>query len=121
MNKTTWGRKETVIWPRHMPIYTYAVALGVAFATFAAVCARIHLATPLQRYCLSAYERSSGFGTLLKSHRSTYRLLFVGGPRSTPRPAMNDDVELGKTQNGDGHFLPLMRSPYSKMRPKHTR
>ena len=54
MNKTIWGRKETIIWPRHMPIYTYAVALGVAFLTFAAVCARIHLATPLQRYCLPA-------------------------------------------------------------------
>jgi hypothetical protein len=27
MPKTVWGRKETIIWPRHMPIYTYAVAL----------------------------------------------------------------------------------------------
>jgi type IV secretory pathway TraG/TraD family ATPase VirD4 len=110
MNKTIWGRKETIIWPRHMPIYTYAVALGVAFLTFAAVCARIHLATPLQRYCLPAYERSSAFGTFLKSHKSTYRLLFVGGQRSTPRPAMNDDVELGKTQDEGGHLLPLALS-----------
>ena len=23
MAKTTWGRKETIIWPRHVPIYTY--------------------------------------------------------------------------------------------------
>ena len=22
MPKTAWGRKETIIWPRHMPIYT---------------------------------------------------------------------------------------------------
>ena len=34
MPKTVWGRKETVIWPRHMPIYTYAVALGIALLTF---------------------------------------------------------------------------------------
>src|SRR6202020_132558 len=25
MPKTVWGRKETIIWPRHLPIYTYAV------------------------------------------------------------------------------------------------
>ena len=80
MAKTIWGRKETIIWPRHMPIYTYAVALRRRFLTFVAVCVRIHLATPLQRYCLPAYERSSAFGAVMKSHKSTYRLLFVGGP-----------------------------------------
>src|ERR1700759_4482139 len=110
MPKTSWGRKETIIWPRHMPIYTYAVALGVAFLTFVAVCARIHLATPLQRYCLPAYERSSAFGTFLKGHKSTYRLLFVGGPHSTRRAAMNDDVVLGKTTDETGHFIPLALS-----------
>ena len=110
MSKTVWGRRETIIWPRHTPIYTYAVALGVAFLTFVAVCARIHLATPLQRYCLPAYERSSAFGTFQKSHKSSYRLLFVGGPRSTPRPAMNDDVELGKTHDATGQVIPLVLS-----------
>src|ERR1700730_13876763 len=110
MNKTTWGRKETIIWPRHMPIYTYAVAFGVAFLTFVAVCVRIHLATPLERYCLPAYERSSGFGSVMKSHKSTYRLLFVGGPRSTLRPAMNDDVILGKTEDVGGQTIPLALS-----------
>ena len=83
MPKTVWGRKETIIWPRHLPIYTYAVALGVAFLTFVAVCVRIHLATPLQRYCLPAYERSSAFGAVMKTHKSGYRLLFVGGLHST--------------------------------------
>lgn len=110
MPKTVWGRRETIIWPRHMPIYTYAVALGVAFLAFIAVCVRIHLATPLQRYCLPAYERSSVFGTFLKSHKSTYRLLFVGGPHSTPRPAMNDDVVLGKIADEPGHLIPLALS-----------
>lgn len=110
MAKTVWGRKETVIWPRHMPIYTYAVAFGVALLTFIAVCLRIHLATPLERYFLPAYERSSAFGSVMKSHKSTYRLLFVGGSRSTPRPAMNDDVVLGKTEDSGGEFIPLALS-----------
>src|ERR1700759_4446545 len=116
MPKTSWGRKETIIWPRHMPIYTYAVALGVAFLTFVAVSARIHLATPLQRYCLPAYERSSAFGAFLKSHKSTYRLLFVGGPGSTPRPALNDDVELGKTEDPPGQVIPLTLSQEARDR-----
>ena len=33
MAKTTWGRKETFIWPRHMPIYTYGAAFSVLVLT----------------------------------------------------------------------------------------
>jgi hypothetical protein len=110
MAKTVWGRKETIVWPRHMPIYTYALAFGVAFLTFVAVCVRIHLATPLERFCLPAYERSSAFGSVMKTHTSAYRLLFIGGPRSTPRPAMNEDVVLGKTEAIGGQIIPLALS-----------
>jgi hypothetical protein len=99
-----------------MPIYTNAVALGVAFLTFVAVCVRIHLATPLERYCLLAYERSSAFGALMKNHRSNYRLLFVGGLHSTPRPAMNDDVVLGKTADAGGQTIPLALSEDARER-----
>jgi hypothetical protein len=116
MPKTVWGRKETIIWPRHLPIYTYAVALGVAFLTFLAVCVRIHLATPLERYCLPAYEKSSAIGALMKAHRSSYRLLFIGGPHSTPRPAMNDDVVLGKTADAGGQTIPLALSDDARER-----
>jgi type IV secretory pathway TraG/TraD family ATPase VirD4 len=116
MTKTVWGRKETIIWPRHMPIYTYAVALGVSFLTFVAVCVRIHLATPLERYCLPAYERSSAFGAVMKTHKSSYRLLFVGGPHSTPRPALNDDVVLGKTDDAGGQTIPLALSDDARER-----
>ena len=110
MPKTVWGRKETIIWPRHLPIYTYAVALGVAFLTFVAVCVRIHLATPLERYYLPAYERSSAFGAVMKTHKSSYRLLFVGGQHSAPRPAMNEEVVLGKTADAGGQTIPLALS-----------
>jgi hypothetical protein len=116
MSKTVWGRKETFIWPRHMPIYTYTAALGVAFLTFVAVCVRIHLGTPLQRYCLPAYERSSAFGAVMEGHKSTYRLLFVGGPGSTSRPAMNDDVVLGKTEVQGGQPIPLTLSTEARER-----
>ena len=110
MAKTTWGRKETIIWPRHMPIYTYGLAFAVVVLTFVAVCIRIHLATPLQRYYLPVYERTSAIGAFTATHRSTYRMLFVSGRGAAPRPAMNGDVYLGRTPEPDGKPIPLALS-----------
>jgi hypothetical protein len=99
-----------------MPIYTYTLAFGVAILTFIAVCIRIHLATPLERYFLPAYERSSAFSAVMKTHKSTYGLLFVGGPLSTPRPAMNDDVVLARTEDVGGQTIPLALSSDARER-----
>jgi Type IV secretion-system coupling protein DNA-binding domain len=110
MAKTTWGRKETIIWPRHMPIYTYGLAFAIAALTLVAVCARIHLAAPLQRYYLTVYERTSAFGAFTVTHRSMARMLFVSGRGAAPRPAMNEDVVLGTTPEPDGRPLPLALS-----------
>lgn len=111
MAKTTWGRKESIIWPRHMPIYTYAMTFAVGLLTFVAVCIRIHLATPLQRYYLPVYERTSAIDVFMPTHRSTYRMLFLGGRKSALRPAINADVMLGRTPEPDGEPLPLALSP----------
>src|ERR1700733_5079544 len=116
MPKTVWGRKDTIIWPRHMLIYTYTAAFIVAVLTFLAVCIRVHLATPLERYCLPAYERSSVLGDVMKSHKSTYRLLFVGGPHSTSRPAINDDVVMGRTEDSGNQPIPLALSADARQR-----
>src|SRR5579863_857641 len=110
MAKTTWGRKETIIWPRHMPIYTYGLAFAIVALTFVAACVRIHLTAPLQRYYLPVYERASAFGAFTVTHRSTARMLFVSGPEAAPRPAMNDDVTLGRTLEPDGRPIPLTLS-----------
>lgn len=110
MAKTPWGRKETIIWPRHVPIYTYALAFAVVVLTFVAVCVRIHLAAPLQRYYLPVYERTSVIGALTRTHRSNYQMLFVSGRRATLRPAMSADVVLGKTPEPGGTPLPLALS-----------
>lgn len=110
MAKPFWGRKETIIWPQHMPIYTYSLAFATLVLTFIAVCIRIHLASPLQRYYLPVYERTSVVSTFLPTHRSTYRLLFVSGLKATPRPAIDGDVVLGKTPEPDGKPIPLTLS-----------
>jgi type IV secretory pathway TraG/TraD family ATPase VirD4 len=114
MGKTTWGRKETVIWPRHMPIHTYGLAFVIVALTFVALCIRIRIGTPLQRYYLPTYERTSAIGVFMPTHRSSYQLLFVGGPKATPRPAMNDDVKLGRTPELDGQPIPLTLSPEAR-------
>jgi type IV secretory pathway TraG/TraD family ATPase VirD4 len=110
MTKTTWGRKETIIWPRHIPIYTYGLALAVIILTFVATCIRIHLAVPLQRYYLPVYERTTAIGAFTATHRSTYRMLFVSGREAAPRPAINGDVKLGRTSEPDGKPIALALS-----------
>jgi len=114
MAKTTWGRKETIIWPRQMPIYTYGLAFAIAALTFVAVCVRIHLAKPIERYYLPVYERTSAFGAFLPAHRSTYRMLFVSGRRAALRPALSSDLVFGRTPEPDGTPIPLALSQESR-------
>jgi type IV secretory pathway TraG/TraD family ATPase VirD4 len=110
MAKTTWGRKETIIWPRHVPIYTYGTVFLAVVVMFVGVCVRIRLATPLQRYYLPVYERASAIGAFSPTHRSGYRMLFVSGRGIAPRPALNDDVMLGRTPEPGGTSIPLALS-----------
>lgn len=110
MAKAPWGRKETIIWPRHLPIYTYALVFAIAVLTFVAVCIRIHLAAPLQRYYLPVYERTSVIGAFTVTHRSAYQMLFISGRKASLRPAMNGDVVLGRTPVPEGKPLPLALS-----------
>lgn len=110
MAKTPWGRKETIIWPRQIPIYCYSLAAAIAVLTLIAVCIRIHIAAPLQRYYLPVYERTSVIGAFTASHRSDYQMLFVSGHKALLRPAMSGDVILGRTPEPDGKPLPLVLS-----------
>jgi hypothetical protein len=112
MAKTTWGRKETIIWPQHRPIYTYGAIFVAMFLTTIFLYGRLRfLGTPLQRFYTPVYVRTSIFGSFSRKHRSQYRMLFLTGHRLTPGPAMNDDVVRGKTAEPDGRIIPLTLSP----------
>jgi hypothetical protein len=99
-----------------MPVYTYALAFAVVVLTFVAVCVRIHFATPLQRYYLPVYERTSAIGAFTVTHRSTYRMLFVSGRKVSLRPAISGDVVLGTTPEPSGKPLPLALSTEAQQR-----
>ena len=116
MPKTTWGRRESIVWPRHIPIYTYTAAFVTFVLTFVCVSVRIHLASPLERYYLPVYERTSAFGAFLPSHRSSYRMLFVAASKAAPQPAMNGDVALGRTLEQGGQAIPLTLSSEANQR-----
>jgi type IV secretory pathway TraG/TraD family ATPase VirD4 len=112
MAKTIWGRKETIVWPYQIPIYLYSAVFFSAFATFVFVCAWIRFgATPLERYYLPTYERTSIMSVFSRTHQSIYRVLFVASGKLPPRPAVNGEVILGRSREADGKTIPLALSP----------
>ncbi len=115
MAKTTWGRKETIVWPYNIPIHAYSTAFLSVVLTFFFVCGWIHLATPLQRYYLPLYERTSVIGAFSTTHRSNYRVLFVAGHGLSPRPAQNGDVMPGRTPEPGGETIPLAISEDARL------
>jgi type IV secretory pathway TraG/TraD family ATPase VirD4 len=112
MAKTAWGRKETIIWPQHRPIYSYGAIFVAIVLTAVFLYGRLRfIGTPLQRFYMPVYVRTSIFGSFSKTHRSQYRMLFLTGRGSKPSPAMNDDVVHGKTMEPGGPIIPLALSP----------
>jgi type IV secretory pathway TraG/TraD family ATPase VirD4 len=117
MAKTTWGRKETIIWPQHRPIYTYGTIFAAIALTALFLYGRLRfIGTPLQRFYMPVYVRTSIFGAFSKTHRSQYRMLFLTGRGNKPSPAMNDDVVHGKTMEVGGRIIPLALSPSALQR-----
>jgi type IV secretory pathway TraG/TraD family ATPase VirD4 len=115
MAKTIWGRKETIVWPYQIPIYAYSAVCISALVAFVFWCAWIRFgATPLERYYLPIYERTSAISAFSMTHQSVYRVLFVSHGKLVPRPAMNDDVTLGSTRETDGRTIPLALSPRAR-------
>src|SRR5260370_21257944 len=111
MAKTTWGRKETIIWPYYRPLYTYSAAfLGIVLTGIFLCCRFSFSHEPLQSFYAPLYVRTTLIGSLLAEHRDTYRMLFVAGGRVAPRPAIGSDVMSGTTPEPSGRLLPLALS-----------
>lgn len=111
--KQTWGRKETIVWPPHAPIYTLcAFALGFV-VTFLFVWQHLRFSeTPLQQTYTTTYVETLVGATFKQT--GTYRLLYVGGGKAAPRLAMPADFLPGETVLPSGNKVPVMLSDIAK-------
>ena len=111
MIATQWGRKETVIWPPHSPIYTYAAVFIALVLTCGCVWCRFTFGTtPLMQAYTPTYIKSWVSGGVSAKRQDKYRLLFVMDRKRTMHAAMDADVVNGKTPQADGKVLPLSLS-----------
>lgn len=107
---TQWGRRETVVWQPHSPIYSYMALVGVV------VCTALFLwesyafqQAPLRRAYIADYIRST-VGAQTNQH-GEYRLVTLAGQSAKPRPALPGDFVPGTTVMPDGESLPITLSP----------
>ncbi len=111
--KQTWGRKETIVWPPHAPIYTFsALAVGVLVTVFFVWQHLRFSETALQQTYITTYIESLT-GTLFKQH-GNYRLLYVGGGKAVPRLALPADFLPGVTILPSGKTVPVTLSDIAK-------
>ncbi len=101
-----WGRNESTMWPPHGPVYTWGAVFGSAVlcGLLMWLCFHFRL-TPLQRYYLPYYLRTEMAGAIRPTGK--YQLLYVLDARGKPRPALDNDVEPGKTVLPGGKPIPL--------------
>jgi type IV secretory pathway TraG/TraD family ATPase VirD4 len=109
MATTQWGRKESIIWPPHSPIYTY----GVMFLAFVLAGCFLYLRfsfgqTPLQQFYTPIYARTAAGGAFNKKDK--YQLLYVGDGVKAGRLAADADVKEGVTPAPNGKHIPLALS-----------
>ena len=108
---TKWGRKESIIWPPHSPIYTYgALFMALVLTGLFLYCRFTFGNSPLQKFYTPTYIRSSVAGAIGASRRDDYRMLMVGARGNQPCLATNTDVTDGTTPQPGGKPIPLALS-----------
>jgi len=113
MTQTQWGRKETVIFPPHSPIYTYGAIFFSLVIT--GLWVYLHFAyamTPLQRFYLPYYLRTGVAGMMHKTDK--YQLLSIGDAEKRSRAATETDVQEGSTPSPEGKPIPLELSDQAR-------
>jgi type IV secretory pathway TraG/TraD family ATPase VirD4 len=96
MATTQWGRKETIIFPPHSPIYTYGAIFLALVLTGCFVYARFSYGqTLLQQFYTPIYTRTAAGAVLNKKDK--YQLLYVGDGTKAGQLAAEADVRTGTT------------------------
>ncbi len=106
MNTPKWGRKETILFPPHSPIYSYgAIFFSLILAGIFVYLRFSYGQYPLQRFYTPMYLRSAAGAAFNKQDK--YQLLYVGDGRKIARLATEADVQDGSTVAPKGKYIPL--------------
>ena len=108
-----WGRKETIIFPPHSPIYSYGAVFFALVLTGFFVYLRFSFGQlPLQQYYTPIYIRAAAGGAFNKMDK--FQLLYVTDGTKMGRFATEGDVQKGTTYAPGGKDIPLALSPAAK-------
>ena len=117
MNTPKWGRKETIIFPPHSPIYTYGAVFFALILTGMFVYLRFSRGqTPLQQFYTPIYLRTARRAVLFNgSHK--YQLLYAGW-RERPEPSLrpSQTCRLVRLSPQAGKHIPLALSAAAEAR-----
>jgi hypothetical protein len=89
-----WGRKETIIWPPHVPLMSYSAIAGAILLTCLLLWQQVRFSLPpLEQAYLVDYARArAGAAFHLNGN---YQLVYLGGGKVKPRLAFPFDFTRG--------------------------
>ena len=115
MPETNWGRKETIIWPPHKPIYTFgAVFLAVILTGLFVYLHFAFVLTPLQQFDLPIYIKASIVPSIRQSGK--YQMLLMSDEKGHALYARDVDVAAGSTPQANAKPIPLVLSDSARQR-----
>lgn len=107
-----WGRKESVIWPPQVPIYTYGTLLLALPITLALLASMYPMKPLLARNYTGAYIKATA-GAAFNMHNS-FQLIYLGGGKRLPRVAVPDDFVPGEMVLPGGKKISTALAPAAK-------
>jgi len=101
-----WGRKETIIWPPHVPLMSYSAVAGALLFTCLLLWQQIRFSLPpLEQAYIGDYMRARA-GAAFHLNGS-YRLVYLGGGKERTRLAFPFDFTRGKMTLPSGKTAPF--------------
>jgi len=92
---THWGRKETIIWPPHVPLMSYSAVAAALLFTCLLLWQQVRFSLPpLEQAYIGDYVRARAGATIHLN--GSYRLVYLGGGKAKPRLAFPFDFTRGK-------------------------
>jgi type IV secretory pathway TraG/TraD family ATPase VirD4 len=103
---THWGRKETIIWPPHVPLMSYSALAGAFLLTGLLLWQQVRFSLPpLEQAYIGDYVRARA-GAAFRLN-GNYQLVYLGGGKAKPRLAFPFDFTRGNMTLPSGKAAPF--------------